>query len=45
MTKLINASSMFKLETDEDSNLNIIFTTDSIQPRENISFSYSLQIE
>lgn len=45
MTKLVNASSVFKLETDEDSNLNIIFTTDSVQPGENISFSYSLQIE
>ena len=45
MTKLLNASSIFKLETDEDSNLNIIFSTDSVQPGENISVSYSLQIE
>ncbi len=45
MTNLINASSMFKLETDEDSNQNIIFITDSLQPGENISLSYSIQIE
>lgn len=44
-TQLLNASSTFKLETDEDLNPNIIFKADSIQPGKNISISFSLQIE
>jgi hypothetical protein len=45
MTQLLNASPMFRLETDKDINPNIIFKTDSIQPGKNISISFSIQIE
>jgi len=45
MTQLLNASPTFRLETDKDLNPNIIFKPEMIQQGENISFSYSLQIE